>query len=67
MPFDDVELGPLLGKGGYGRVYRGLRNGEMLAVKVRRLSLSPKPRRMSAANEGHVPLCLVYSCKVCLT
>ena len=27
-------MGPLLGKGGYGRVYRGTRNGVRLAVKV---------------------------------
>lgn len=33
-PFDDVKLGPLLGKGGYGRVYRGIWNGAQVAVKV---------------------------------
>ena len=34
VPFENLELGPLLGKGGYGRVYRGIRNDEVLAVKV---------------------------------
>lgn len=33
-PFDDVRLGPLLGKGAYGRVYRGTWNGAQVAVKV---------------------------------
>lgn len=33
-PFDDVKLGPLLGKGAYGRVYRGVWNGAQVAVKV---------------------------------
>ncbi|GLC39870.1 hypothetical protein PLESTF_000919300 [Pleodorina starrii] len=33
-PFDDVKLGPLLGKGSYGRVYRGMWNGAQVAVKV---------------------------------
>lgn len=32
--FEDVQLGPLLGKGGYGKVYRGLWNGIPVAVKV---------------------------------
>lgn len=34
MPFDNLELGPLLGKGGYGKVFRGVRDGTELAVKV---------------------------------
>lgn len=33
--FDDVQLGPLLGQGGFGKVYRGLWNGAAVAVKVR--------------------------------
>ncbi|KAF5838510.1 kinase-like domain-containing protein [Dunaliella salina] len=33
-PFDDVKLGQLLGTGSYGRVYRGLWNGAVVAVKV---------------------------------
>ena len=34
VPFADVTLGPLLGRGGYGRVYRGTREDETIAVKV---------------------------------
>ncbi|WIA08911.1 hypothetical protein OEZ85_008329 [Tetradesmus obliquus] len=33
-PFQDIKLGPLLGKGAFGRVYRGMWNGKMVAVKV---------------------------------
>ncbi len=33
--FEDVQLGPLLGQGGFGKVYRGLWNGAAVAVKVR--------------------------------
>lgn len=33
-PFDDVELGPLLGQGSFGKVYRGLWHGMQIAVKV---------------------------------
>ena len=35
--FEDVQLGPLLGQGGFGKVYRGLWNGAAVAVKVRYL------------------------------
>jgi hypothetical protein len=33
-PFEDVQLGPLLGKGSYGRVYRAMWNSILVAVKV---------------------------------
>ena len=33
-PFEDVVLGPLLGKGSFGRVYRAHWNGDPVAVKV---------------------------------
>ena len=36
IPFPNLTLGPLLGKGGYGQVYRGILDDEQLvAVKVR--------------------------------
>ena len=48
VPFDGLELGPLLGKGGYGRVFRGIWYGQRVAVKVRQpplcvLSSHPSP------------------------
>lgn len=33
-PFPALELGPLLGRGSYGRVYRGKHLGRPVAVKV---------------------------------
>ena len=36
QPFDDLQLGPLLGQGSFGKVYRGMWSGAPVAVKVRR-------------------------------
>ena len=33
-PFDDVRLGPMLGRGAFGRVYRGTWNTSPVAIKV---------------------------------
>ena len=33
-PFQDVRLGPLVGKGSFGKVYRGIRNNKIVAIKV---------------------------------
>lgn len=37
-PFSAVNLGPLLGSGGSGHVYRGTWNGATVAVKVSTLA-----------------------------
>ena len=43
VPFDDLELGPLLGRGSFGRVYRGLWEGKPVAVKACHPPSSRKP------------------------
>ncbi|KAK9843847.1 hypothetical protein WJX84_006057 [Apatococcus fuscideae] len=44
-PFDDVLLGPLLGQGSFGRVYRGIWNGAQVAIKVIQSLTTPyKPK-----------------------
>ncbi|CAL5218507.1 g194 [Coccomyxa viridis] len=34
QPWEDVELGPLIGQGSFGKVYRGVWNGAPVAVKI---------------------------------
>ena len=35
LPFEGLELGPLVGRGSFGRVYRGRWQDKTVAVKVR--------------------------------
>ena len=46
--FTDVRLGPLIGRGAYGRVYRGSWNGNTVAVKVMETS-----ERVASPDDPH--------------
>ena len=46
--FTDVRLGPLIGRGAYGRVYRGSWNGNTVAVKVMETS-----ERLASPEDPH--------------
>ncbi|CAG9463479.1 unnamed protein product [Pedinophyceae sp. YPF-701] len=56
-PFVDVRLGKVLGEGGYGKVYRGLWDGAMVAVKIM-LHGPPRGEESSEALEA------VLSCNI---
>jgi serine/threonine protein kinase len=50
--FTDVRLGPLIGRGAYGRVYRGSWNGNTVAVKVMETTENlPNPGESLPSNE----------------
>lgn len=51
-PFDDVKLGPLLGKGSFGRVFRGIWNGVPVAVKVVESPLSASASQQQVMFEA---------------
>ncbi|KAK9827983.1 hypothetical protein WJX81_005140 [Elliptochloris bilobata] len=40
QPWEDVELGPLIGAGSFGKVYRGVWNGAHVAVKIIHMAAS---------------------------
>ena len=50
--FEDVRLGPLIGRGAYGRVYRGSWNGNIVAVKVMETKEPITDRRWSEENKS---------------
>lgn len=54
--FKDIRLGPLIGRGAYGRVYRGNWNGNIVAVKVitseQKIAESRVKETVSGTNPG---------------
>lgn len=69
-PFEDVQLGPLLGKGSYGRVYRAMWNGAPVAVKARACCWRPylptaSPCWESAVARKSLPKDLHGMCASC--
>ena len=62
-PFEGVVLGPLLGKGSFGRVYRALWDGNPVAVKVRTLCFRPSVSRGSCPRLNSPPV-LVPICSL---
>lgn len=51
-PFEGLLLGSLVGKGSFGRVYRGLWRGQLVGVKV---GACPQP-------QGNLAFCMPFSC-----
>ena len=52
VPFEGLELGPMLGKGVYGVVYRGLWRGQRVAVKVPPLGCPASAVRLRSSEQG---------------
>jgi PAS domain-containing protein len=50
--FEDVRLGPLIGRGAYGRVYRATWNGNTVAVKVMETTDAISEIRISVDDDG---------------
>lgn len=42
-PFQDVRLGPLVGKGSFGKVYRGIWHDMIVAIKVSNPARATRP------------------------
>ncbi|KAK9915712.1 hypothetical protein WJX75_003037 [Coccomyxa subellipsoidea] len=49
-PWEDVELGPLIGQGSFGKVYRGVWNGAPVAVKI--IHMANDSSMIPVANES---------------
>ena len=69
---DQIELGPMIGEGSFGKVYEGVYAGTHVAVKKMVLQVRRKRKRKrerkserERAREKEKPYCVVYS-SMCL-
>jgi hypothetical protein len=59
QPWDDIVLGPLIGTGSFGKVYRSVWNGSHVAVKARaRPPPVQRPRLVAACARRRSPQAL---------
>ncbi|KAK9916182.1 hypothetical protein WJX75_009766 [Coccomyxa subellipsoidea] len=67
LPFEGLRLGPQLGKGSYGKVYRGTWQGKRVAVKVvddaEKVQMQDGKPMEAALTEGltHPAICRLYA------
>lgn len=68
IPFENLELGQLLGQGSFGRVYRGRFHGSTVAVKVPTATENRLPRQHHGKQTPQmlvIALCVAMLTRTC--